>query len=357
MNYAMAHFRPANLTLPIAALLAFVAGGAQPGTPKTDPTLSDPRLTDPKPANYPPAGEEPPAVDPTPQPQPQFTPPTILPPAGPALLGADMVARIPEGSLVVDLHGTLHLAETGDAILIPPAGSKNTLAILLPSQRLAQMIASHTAHGQGAKFIVSGQVYVYRDRPYLLPTLFAVEPTPTANGASPGQDTPPADASARRPAAAAQNDPRVADLLSDLESQRMAPRRVASPVAIPPAPNAPQAPQGTTPVMPPAQQSGSAKVELAEGTMLTLRRGRLTRLISEGGRLAFTPDNDPDSPAHPPLILQPSRVLERMEQYASSHGDDAAFRVSGRVMTCNGKSYLLPVFFQMTPRTDVRPLQ
>jgi hypothetical protein len=91
--------------------------------------------------------------------------------------------------------------------------------------------------------------------------------------------------------------------------------------------------------------------------MLTNRRGRLIRLANEGGRLAFVVDNDPNSPATSPLILQPSRVMQQMESMSSVRGEAVSFRVSGRVMVFGGKNYLLPTFFQIPPKSDISSRQ
>ncbi|MCX5691280.1 MAG: hypothetical protein NTV94_16080 [Planctomycetota bacterium] len=250
------------------------------------------------------------------------------------------------------------MTESGDAIFIPrgeSAAKDLGPVVLLPCQRLEQMIAAKASHGDQIEYTIAGQVFTYREREFILPTIFAIH-TPAAASpppASPQSTSPTTTQPASSPTnsnVATDQDPKVADLIRDLEQSRTGPRKVSPQPAAAPA-SAPNAlkPAGTD-AMPNKALSN-------EGSMLTNRRGRLIRLAQEGGRLALVLDNDPNSPAGTPLILQPSRMMQQMESMASIRGDAISFRVSGRVMVFNAKNYLLPTFFQIPPKSDITPRQ
>jgi hypothetical protein len=176
---------------------------------------------------------------------------------------------------------------------------------------------------------LSGQVFVYHDRQYLLPAVFSLE---SGARAAPKEATPGANP---------QPDPRAEDLMKELESQR-------APRAIDPA-------MGTAPP-PPTRTPGSAAL-LQEGSLLVMRRGRLTRLPGEDGRYAFALDNDTNSPAPPPLTLLPCAELTQLEGIASTRGEGLVMKLSGRVTVYQGRNYLLPIMHQVAPGSDVTPMQ
>ncbi|MBS0195644.1 MAG: hypothetical protein JSR77_02695 [Planctomycetes bacterium] len=350
---------------PILACVLCAAALAQTPSPKEDPTLTNPSTDDLLKEQQRRRPDIPP-VEPNKPRAPQRALPALTPP-NPRDAGIDPstlpAARFyPEGTLVTDRRGTLFVSDHGDVILVPAntqTAPMDPLFVVLPCQRLSQMIAARAAGGPNTPFIIAGQVFVYRDRQFLLPSVFAIDravtaPTPPAPAAAPSQPAPSPPAPANKPAATS-DDPRVNDLIRELESQREAPRRVAAA----PTPGA-AAPQPT----PAAQQPADTKTPTGgdhaikpEGTLLISRRGRLVRLTHEQGRLAFAVDNDPDSPATHPYLLQPCQLLERMESVASTRGDSLVFRVSGRVGVYEGKNYLLPTFQQVVPPSDIHPMQ
>jgi len=156
------------------------------------------------------------------------------------------------------------------------------------------------------------------------------------------QPTPPTDDAA--------SDPRVEDLIKDLEAQRAVPRALTPNPAVP-AQEASRAP--AAPDVPAAE----SRVLTPEGTVLVFRRGRLVRLKEEGGRIAFAFDNDLNSPAPSPMIIQPCAQLQRLEALAAVRGDALSLKVSGRVLTYQGSNYLLPTFVQVLTPGEVVPMQ
>jgi hypothetical protein len=244
-----------------------------------------------------------------------------------------------EGTFLPARRGTLIKARTGDIIFLAdtaegarPARPEPPM-ILLAGQRLAQIDTAMSAPAFAGRVSLGGQVFVYRDRHYLLPTIFnplAPEPAPT-----PTTTTPPAEP-------APGPDPRVEDLIKDLESQRSAPRVLT--------------PQPPTPAAQPEPEQPRVNI-LPEGTILTFRRARLIRLADHAGRIALAFDNDPNSPAPPPMLIEPCAQLQRIESLAASRGDSTPLKVSGRVLTYKGRNHLLPTFVQVISPGEVVPMQ
>ncbi|HYE63058.1 MAG TPA: hypothetical protein VD997_13765 [Phycisphaerales bacterium] len=264
-------------------------------------------------------------------------------PNGAAALPAG--AKLAEGTFLPSRRGRLLRARTGDVIFVPAKGEQERdlpALVLMPSERLTQIESAMATEGFKGDANVGGQVFVYRGREYLLPSTFAIaaseEPKPTA--------PPEAKKTAPAPAPVDDTDPRAEDLIRELESQRSSSR------ALEPNPT----PQPTTEAAP-QQAAPETRPVLAEGTVMTFRRGRLIRLPGAGGRIAFALDNDPNSPAPAPMVIQACSQLERMESLVAAHADSLAVKVSGRVLTHAGKNYLLPTMVQATRGGEVIPMQ
>lgn len=242
---------------------------------------------------------------------------------------------LPEGMFVVRQFGTMRLVgAAGWVFIFAPNTDGPTLPPMpmLPCANLQAMeqIAGPAADsGRDAGFLVSGQVFVFEGRNYLLPTIFV-----QADGPDPA--TTPATTPAGEPAAAPgvdpfedpdASEPSVDELLRRIEeaSQR-APTGDASPQF---APN----PAGLAP----------------EGALVASRRGRLLR--SESGGWKFVPDVDADTPVgvDQPMDLLPCRALEAMLAEQTLLGQ-RPFVVSGRVFIYNGRNYLLPTMFVIERR-------
>ncbi len=240
-----------------------------------------------------------------------------------------------EGTFLPARRGTLIKARTGDIIFLADTveGARpEPPMILLAGQRLAQIDTAMSAPAFSGRINLGGQVFVYRDRHYLLATIFnplAPEPTPEP-------------APAAEPASNPGPDPRVEDLIKDLESQRSAPRVLTL--------------QPPTPAAQPEPEQPRANI-LPEGTILTFRRARLIRLADHAGRIALAFDNDPNSPAPPPMLIEPCAQLQRIESLAASRGDSTPLKVSGRVLTYKGRNHLLPTFVQVVSPGEVVPMQ
>jgi hypothetical protein len=241
----------------------------------------------------------------------------------------------PEGTFLPSRPGRLIKARTGDVIFLPDAaeGRSEPPLVLLAGQRRAQIESAMAAPGFGGRAAVGGQVFVYRSNHYLLPTLFS----PITQPAEPDPAATPAPVPGPAPAAEAA-DPRVEDLIKDLESRRGGPRALAPQLAS-------------------AQPEADPRPLLPEGTVLVFRRARIVRLPEDAGRIAVAFDNDPDSPAPPPMLVEPCAQLQRLEGLAASRGESVPVKVSGRVLTYKGRNHLLPTFVQPIATAEVVPMQ
>jgi hypothetical protein len=228
--------------------------------------------------------------------------------------------------------GSIIKARTGDLIFLPDStddAPAEPAMILMGCQRLAQVESAIAAPGFSGRATMSGQIFTYRDRHYLLPTAFSLQ------GDAPAPHEPAAE-----PASAPGADPRAEELIKELESQRTVPRGLDA-----------RQPQ-------PADKQADGKSNkplLTEGTVLTMRRGRLIR--QNDGRIAFAFDNDPNSPAPAPMILEPCAQLVQLEGLAATRGDNLAFKISGRVTVYQGRNYLLPTMHQVLVPGDIVPMQ
>ncbi|MFP4144481.1 MAG: hypothetical protein ACLFV3_05000 [Phycisphaeraceae bacterium] len=90
-----------------------------------------------------------------------------------------------------------------------------------------------------------------------------------------------------------------------------------------------------------------------EGEFIVNRRGHLRS--SDGTHTLFVFESDGEDAAEPPMILQPCRYLETMEDIARERGDQVSFILSGQVFTYRGANYLLPTM--MRPAEDRGNLQ
>ncbi len=80
---------------------------------------------------------------------------------------------------------------------------------------------------------------------------------------------------------------------------------------------------------------------LPEGTFVVNRRGRVIR-TQDGAHVMFVFEADGRDTPETPMILQPCRKLQDMEDYVEKHGDQTIFRLSGQVHTYRNANYLMP---------------
>ncbi len=258
------------------------------------------------------------------------TPPAVASP-GDAVhpLGGD-VSPFPadgllrDGSYLLQIKGSLRRSDDGWVFRAPGAGGASTTdLIVLPCTllgNLEQLVASMAP--DEIVFELSGQVFAYRGRNYLLPThaprLAGYVPQPPQPHREPASDGDSAE-----------------QILDQLE-------RSVGPVP------RPASAAGTTP------GATEPRKLLAPGTVLLWRRGWMVR--EPGGSWSFVFHADATAEADPPMTLLPCLLLEDMEQHAQRSPDRPAMVVSGRVLRYHARNYLLATSFQIARhRTPLRP--
>jgi hypothetical protein len=232
-----------------------------------------------------------------------------------------------EGSRVVDLRGRLEHDEAsgGSKLVIEPSDARAPRheLILIPCALLEELDRMKSwARDERLVFRVSGEIFAYRGRNFLLMTHppLLVEHGPIAGPPAPGEAAP--SAVVAPPAAAAADDDSAQAIMRRLE-EKVGPvaRRV------------------------PAETEGAdvALAPMREGAMIVARRGQVRR--SARGAFVFVFDADAEGLADPPMTLLPCLMLERLEALARRGGADAAVLLSGQVLAYQGRNYLLPTVY------------
>lgn len=248
---------------------------------------------------------------------------------------------LPEGAFLSGRSGVLLRAPSGEWVFVSTAdaqGVRNPPMVLLPCATLDELERSLDPAG-GQSVTLSGQVLVYRNRNYLLPTLAALGTRPgEAESHAKGPAKP--DDAEDRPGEERQagEDPRVAALLEQLrlESERT---NLLTPT-----------PVGDDP------DEARGRALLHDGRLVVREQGRIVRLA--GGRAAFARDQGVRGETRDaPRVLLPSATLTRIEEATARTGESTPVIVSGRLYAHDGTVYLLPISFQMVVASDVRALQ
>ncbi len=274
---------------------------------------------------------------------------------------ADAATRFPlirEGSRLVQVRGLVDRDPATGGLRLTIAEddpqSPGHRLTLLPSSRLTELqLVLGTARDASLAMIVTGRVFVFDERNYLMLTHPAVpdervllEPPTgaagdaTGEGGRAGGDAANAETGADH-ADADDDDDSVDAISRDLErSVGAVGRRMPAGPATPPA--GPEA-------------AGIATGDLLpEGTRLVDRRGKIRRTGGGGYMIVF--DADATGEVDPPMMLLPCRLLERLARMAAGAGDEAAVLISGEVTIHGGRNYLLPTVYRV-PReiTALRP--
>ncbi|MFA6046999.1 MAG: hypothetical protein WC718_18600, partial [Phycisphaerales bacterium] len=197
----------------------------------------------------------------------------------------------PEGTFLAQRRGRIVTTKGGEVVFSPAApapGTPGDPPMVLDRCATLEQLQAAIASTPEAGVTLSGQVFVYRGRHYLLPTTFAIDlssgmdagkmDAAKTDGMKPDGMKPPAMKPEEGvPEVAAEGTPgdiETQDLIRDLEAQRGVPRTVDPPVA--------------------ASTDGGAE-KLAgvanEGTLLVNRRARLIRVAADEGRFGAAFDN------------------------------------------------------------------
>lgn len=323
----------------LLVLLASSCAGAssepqptRPAGPASDPALTNPSVEDRLLELDRDAGTPPPL-------QPER--PAAAHPARPGLLGDLLTPSGPlirEGTFLVSRRGRLVEQPEGWTLYFDPdaEGQADSPMIVMPGTTLAGMRRLVESRPERTTFLVSGEVFVYRGRNYLRPTVYTL-----ASGASEPAQQPvePPPAPDDQESETSGDDPSAEDILRSMERPR-ASRAAAGAAAA-------------------AAGAGSDAVAAhREGEFLSSRRARLVR--DGAGRWLLTFDTGDAATGEPPIRVLPCRMLERMETLAQRAGDGLAMTVSGRLFVYEGENHLLPSLFLVdyaAAQADIRSAQ
>lgn len=296
--------------------------------------------------------------------------PTRLP-----LAGSDQWLRadtlIPEGTFLVRRVGEVVRLRTGGLAFVPAAEEDVSLdpaMPLLPCEVYGRLGALLDGADGRLWMAITGEVFEYHGRNYLLPSAFASvgaepgspEPDPAPANESPTQPPaaePEAEADGvaeaeveaeqepeAQPEPAPAGDPRIEQLVRELEAERSERRGLDTDYEV-----ETSAGEGT----PPGPR--------IEGKLLLGRRARMVR--GEAGGWVLVLDNDADAPADAVstsperLYLLPSRLVAEMERHAERRGEAWAFEISGNLFRHGERVYLVPRLYVSLPEEEVDPLQ
>lgn len=227
-------------------------------------------------------------------------------------------AALREGSFLVSRRGRLAQRPEGwwfhfDA---DAAGRSDGPVAVQPSATLASMIRLMESRREQTTFFLSGEVFAYDGRNYILPTHFTV-------AAAPAVSEPSAPPVQQPTSPANESDPSAEALIGGVE--RYTGARREAPVAT-------------------ASASGATGSVVREGEFFDLRRARMLPDQNGSWRVVF--DNDASGArVDPPMTLLPCRTLGRMVALAKSAPQGLSITVSGRVFLYEGRNYLLPTLF------------
>ncbi|MEZ6317957.1 MAG: hypothetical protein R3B49_04265 [Phycisphaerales bacterium] len=254
-------------------------------------------------------------------------------------------ARLPEGYVVVERPGRVLTAPSGHRVFVIDKGARQPgegPMLLLPSRTLSRMDASL----QGAPdvgVVISGLVYDYAGRNYLLATNFklmtAPAPIPAPVKSSTTEPSVEAMTSPNATSASTTDDPEIAELFAELDDGRSGVPNIA-----PPPPTLAQ----DNPLQP--NRAATADIGLIpDGTPSPADAGapRPPRHRRMGHPLHNDLDlgtTDADRPHRHASCL----LLERMEKVALDEGDGVESLVSGRVYP-TATANTLPTIYQRPP--------
>lgn len=272
----------------------------------------------------------------------------------PVDLGDERATLWPEGTFLSRRRGVLFVTDWGAYLFAfhpDEKGVRDRPVVLLPCETLRRMETAALVSEQTPQestrvreigaFALSGEVFAYRGRNYVLPTAFSLSDDggATGDGARVQGADAPSSAPAPDPAPAlAEPGDEIDALISDLEAIREAPR-AATPIR-----EAPQVP---------GEESVVSLVR--EGTTISRRRGRLTRTAR--GEYAIVFDADTQTRGDPPMILLPGMVTQDVERTAERFGEITTFEFSGRVFTYRDRNYFQPFMFVAESSRSIKPLQ
>ncbi len=264
----------------------------------------------------------------------QTTAPAVEPNVTEADESAVRAPLLREGSQLVRVVGEVHLDEPTGAwtfvIDSEDGQSPNHKLTLMPGSLLDELERMIEATPEySLVFEMTGTVYIYSDRNFLMPSHPPLLIDHREPQAEPLETDPPA-------VEMNEGEDSVQDIIRELDSS-------IGPVAS-------RSSDGKNPTLGVNESPADGKL-LREGTTLLSRRGRVRRTV--GGSFIFVFDADAEGLGDPSMLLLPCMLLQRIELRLRSMGDDMPILLSGQVYTYHGRNYMLPTMYRI-PREQTK---
>lgn len=249
-------------------------------------------------------------------------------------------STLAEGAFILNRPGMIVQGPNELLIFVPDKADRRAgegPVLLMPCQTLEQL----EAEWMGQPVEISGEIFTYHNRNQLLISAYRIGASALPEPALP-QNTSPDEPSSL------EDDPAVRDLLDELNfdaepsdsTQRSARDRL----------------QPINQIGQRSQVTASTTAGLDEGTLILRRPSRMIRNGSGAWTIVFDNDN-PDAPDSVDFIVEPCRMLMRMENIVMQSGDAGQLLVSGRVYTYKGGHYILPTLMQRVRPQEINSLQ
>jgi hypothetical protein len=291
-----------------------------------------------------------PASAPTAPPQPS-TAPKVIP--GLEQGAQKLPPLLREGTFLSRASGTVREdPKRNEWIFTPDKGDRSGHKrefILLPNEPLGEAVRVARLAPGPIGFDVSGEIFMYRGRNYLLASLLTpFVPSPSAIEAPAPGPAQPAQPDQAKSSGSKPEPARVPDGAVDEEAiANELERRLAE--RIDRMPKAPVAPPTATASASNEKAAFPATAEAApmrSDTLIQSRRGQLVRDNATGGwRFVF--DGQLPEGGEPSMAVLPCLALERIEDAVRRTDVSLSLVVTGTTTAFEGRTYLLPTIFRM----------
>ena len=264
----------------------------------------------------------------------------------PLLREGSVLSRV-EGDLTQDPDEKLWLFRPTK----PESGGLRREFVLMPSPTLEDMLQTIRVSAVPVEFVMTGRVFIYRGRNFLLPELAppivrfdvragetpAVKGEPQVAPSGEAKFVPPTG-KANTGAGAGANDDAAEDAAVDDIEKRLEERIGRAPTR--------RIPESASAASAEAKRNAAtaASAPVASGERLTLRRGRLLR-DPQAGSWRFVPEQFTGNGDGSMEIL-PCLLLEQLERAARESDAPPVTLMSGTVLAFEGRNFLLPTSFR-----------
>ncbi|MEM7622149.1 MAG: hypothetical protein AAF235_02990 [Planctomycetota bacterium] len=318
------------------------------------------------------------------------TPPAQADPAAPGITGGqawlgevlspaqtvDDATALPERTFFANRRGRAERGPAGTMIFVPSRDERapgERAMLLFPGTVTDQLASVLPSDGRG-EITLSGQLFLYHGRNYVLPSGFqrsgqnqqteepaaaadpsATDPRPTDRPQSPGSGRFEPDAD-------------VEDLIASLreaggDDNRPSPAPWATGAEPEPFNDDTTSGRSQRERLEAARDAREDERNASASAVvppdaIAMRRGRVIR--NERGAWTFIANNAAGSaeaiadPLASGMVLLPSQMLMRIEAVAQREGDLRSVSVSGRVLVSGSDTYLLPTILRIEPPSDIR---